>query len=236
MPDKKLPQQDPEREFQQRLLAAVEKPPTRGIFRVINSAAFLWLCTILFVTIGGATYSTYQQCIREARQAVGTNDKLLAEIRGREAHFSEIVLQSKTLKIVRAQFEKDYYHYVYLEYKGQSTREIREQYYRFLKDNGLPMQDRYVTKSIDEPLASQASLIADGILDYGIKDSDLDILKSYAQKLHGLGEIHLSLRAFLNQQGFDKLEPNCGPRTLYTLALLDGIPPIVRYRNPIAPK
>jgi hypothetical protein len=57
MVDNEFLRQRREREFQQRVLAAVEKPKTSRIFKIMNAPSFLWLLTALILTVGGAYIS-----------------------------------------------------------------------------------------------------------------------------------------------------------------------------------
>ena len=52
MADNEFLRQKREREFQQRVLAALEKPKSHRIIRVINAPFFLWLLTVILVTGG----------------------------------------------------------------------------------------------------------------------------------------------------------------------------------------
>jgi hypothetical protein len=57
-----------EREFQQRLLAVLEKTPKTARFAVINSPIVIWVLSAIFVTLGGGYYTTYHQCVDDARR------------------------------------------------------------------------------------------------------------------------------------------------------------------------
>lgn len=73
-----------ERDFQARVLAALEKPKRNRFFAIINSAAFLWLLSAFVLSLGGAYFTSHQQCIAEADQLSATYEKLVTEIQRRQ--------------------------------------------------------------------------------------------------------------------------------------------------------
>src|SRR5713226_8047836 len=68
------------REFETRVLAALEKPKANRLVRLINSPAFLWLLSLLALTIGGGFLTGYQACNRDALQTIESYQRLAREV------------------------------------------------------------------------------------------------------------------------------------------------------------
>jgi hypothetical protein len=59
-----------EREFQRRVLAAIERPKSNRFWAFINSAAFLWLASAIVLTGGGWYITSYQDCAKSSDDVV----------------------------------------------------------------------------------------------------------------------------------------------------------------------
>ena len=88
MLESELQRQKRERNFQQRVLNAVEAPKRNRFLAVINSAFFLWCISALFLTVGGGYLTNHQQCVREADQLIERRSLLTQELYGRQLAFS----------------------------------------------------------------------------------------------------------------------------------------------------
>jgi hypothetical protein len=69
-----------EREFQRRVLAAIERPKSNRFWAFINSAAFLWLASAIVLT-GGGWYITRQKLRRCCRKIAECNIRLRFQIK-----------------------------------------------------------------------------------------------------------------------------------------------------------
>src|SRR5262245_57181307 len=66
-------------EFQQRVLAAVEKPKRNRLLAVINSPFFLWVMSVLLLSIGGSYITNHKQCRDDAEKAIERRNRLSQE-------------------------------------------------------------------------------------------------------------------------------------------------------------
>jgi hypothetical protein len=58
-----------EREFQRRVLSALEKKQNR-IWAFLNSGIVLWFLTAMIITVGGSFITNHKQCLADARQII----------------------------------------------------------------------------------------------------------------------------------------------------------------------
>ena len=85
-------------EFQQRVLAAVEKPKRNKLLAVINSPFFLWVMSVLLLSIGGSYVSNYKQCRDDAEKTIERRNHLSQELLVRLTAVSARVTEAKTLQ------------------------------------------------------------------------------------------------------------------------------------------
>jgi hypothetical protein len=85
-------------EFQQRVLAALEKPKRNRFLGVINSAFFLWLMSALFLSIGGSYITNHRQCLDDAEKIIERRKHLSQELLSRNAALAARVSEAKTLQ------------------------------------------------------------------------------------------------------------------------------------------
>jgi hypothetical protein len=95
-----------DRKFQERLLAALERPKKHWFIRLVNSAAFLWLATLLLVTAAGGYLTNYQQCVRDSDLLADHYAKTLRELRTRHQAIADLVEKSGTVEEIRAGLTK----------------------------------------------------------------------------------------------------------------------------------
>ncbi|MGA2895171.1 MAG: hypothetical protein ABSE22_20090 [Xanthobacteraceae bacterium] len=95
MRDNEFLRQKREREFQARLLAAVEKPKRRTFWELLNSGFVLWLLSVVLLSVGGGYISNHQQCMKDADTIIAQRFPLQEEIIGRQAVFLTAVQNTK---------------------------------------------------------------------------------------------------------------------------------------------
>ena len=83
-------------EFQQRLLAAVEKPERNRLLAVINSAFFLWVMSALLLSIGGSYITNHRQCLDDAEKIIERRKHLSGELLSRNSALAARVSEAKT--------------------------------------------------------------------------------------------------------------------------------------------
>lgn len=72
-------------QFRERLILAIERPPTVKLFKVLNSAFFLWSLTAILLTCGGSYLTKRQECLRDFGKLSEAYDPLQDEIFHRRA-------------------------------------------------------------------------------------------------------------------------------------------------------
>jgi hypothetical protein len=98
------------------------------ILAVINSPAFLWLVTAIFITVAGAFYTAQQQCTRDANQLIDQYYKLSDEIWDRQIYVLAVVNEGKTLGDVKAGLKQ--IPYTYLELKDRQLGDLVRAFHR----------------------------------------------------------------------------------------------------------
>jgi len=87
-----------EREFQARVLAAVEKPKRNRFLAIINAPIFLWLISAIARSFGSMVYQARQQCVQESGALIMSQLRTQSEINERVSYFKQAVLSAKTAK------------------------------------------------------------------------------------------------------------------------------------------
>lgn len=115
-----------EKRFQDRVLAALEKPRRNRFFTIVNSALFLWLLSACVITFGSFYFTTYQQCIREANADSDRYYRLSREVFNRKEYIAGIVVKNKNFEELRVSFAKSIPH-VYIEFKDRSLFDLQRE-------------------------------------------------------------------------------------------------------------
>jgi hypothetical protein len=98
MADSEFLRQKREREFQQRVLSAVEKPKESRAWKFVNSGIFLWGLSVAVITIGGGYITNHQQCMRDADRLIERREHLTREIWARKLAFERAVADAKSIQ------------------------------------------------------------------------------------------------------------------------------------------
>lgn len=96
MSDNEFLRQKREREFQVRVLAAVEKPKRNRLLAIINSAFFLWLMSALLLTVGGGYITNHKQCLEDADKIISRRSHLRQELFNRDLAYQRRVSEAKS--------------------------------------------------------------------------------------------------------------------------------------------
>jgi hypothetical protein len=205
-----------DRKFQERLLAALEGPKKHWFIRLVNSAAFLWLATLLLVIIGGGFLTNHQQCVREADLLLGRRDRIAQELLTRKEAIGALIQDSGSVEEIRSGLNK--LPYAYIDLHGLTFLEL---------DRELALIEALIDASADvedsaspEPPSDIPShdMIAlrglyEGIFPVGLTNGDLPSFKESARifryRVRWIPPIHRPL------------VPNCGLKN--TLLLAAGI-------------
>lgn len=128
LPQSEQERLEQEREFQARLLAALEKPPINRFFRVINSPSFLWAMTAIFIVLGSAYLNAYQSCVADANAVIDTYLKIEKELSERENYVRSAVNRAKNVVDIANSLHDC--RSFYKEFKEHSSRELRYNFHQ----------------------------------------------------------------------------------------------------------
>jgi len=192
-------------EFYRRVLLAVEKPPRSKLVAIINSGFFLWILTACVVSAGGAYLTSYQQCRKDADDAIERYTKVERELFQRELKIQGIILSNSSISAIKEKLSAPNSYYP--EFAGFPTQTLRESNAGFLNrviDLRLPL-------AIDSPSPDLLKLftVANGNIPDGLTDKDLGVLREFARTILAQAR-PIPLPGF----GLSQFEPACGPRTL----------------------
>ena len=129
MLDNEFLRQKREREFQKQVLSGLDKPRGSRLTGLLNSPFTLWLLSLLVVTVGGAYFTTRNQCYQDADRFIDNYEKLAVELRLRQAHIRDSVAKAKSgdhlLTLLRTRPQTT------TEYGLRSLRALRRQLFRY---------------------------------------------------------------------------------------------------------
>lgn len=91
-----------EREFYAKVLGALEKPKGNRLLAIINSAAFLWFLSVLFITVGGSYLTKYQECARQADDVIEKFQHINEELHVRRKAISQVISDSSSMDAIRS--------------------------------------------------------------------------------------------------------------------------------------
>lgn len=194
--------------FRQRVLAAIEKPPKSRLLAIVNSSLFLWVLTLLVVTTGGTALTSYQQCVKEADEAIERNTRVQREIFQRELRIKQILLGASSVADMRTQMKQPNSYYP--EFAGFPTQLLKESNLAFLQKvtdfkvllgEALPMP---------RPELLRIYSIASGQLPDALSDKDLPLLREFANVV-----LATQRPIPLPGYGLSRFEPSCTPKTLW---------------------
>ena len=202
-----------DREFQRRLLAALEKPKPNRLIAVVNSAVFLWLLSALLVTFGGTYFASHQACIQDGDRAVERWHRLTREISVRHEELLFVVASAKTISSIRDAIPK--LPSVYFELRERTLFELTRE--RSLLSNEVDFSAvRLATvrlprrePSFDEWRFAPYGQIGLGILERDVKDELLDDgLRDYFVR------ILEDRKRDWERERYYLLEPRCTPAAI----------------------
>lgn len=101
MRENETQQQNREREFQNRVLAALEKPKRNRFLAFINAPAFLWLLSVIVLSIGGTYYTNYKQCMADAESLDRDFRSARLKLLGRQFALIPSMLKAKSFEELR---------------------------------------------------------------------------------------------------------------------------------------
>ncbi len=204
MSDGDIGRQEQEREFQRRVLAAIEGPKRNRFIRVINAPIIIWFLTLLFVVVAGGLYTNYRACIADSKQLINAHNLYRNEINYREDKIAEAIQVAKTIADVRKAIASRPFENPDLKDRpiAELLGKYRTAYLRIDGHVGGIDGNPILEQS---PLYQKYRILLWGYLDPKATDADLPDLKAFAdqvravyvvsflQRLTTIAEIHCSL-------------------------------------------
>lgn len=87
-----------EREFQRRVLAALEKPPGNRFWAVLNSGIVIWLLSTSVIVLGGGYITSHLQCLKDANQLIDKREIVLSEYNSLIQKYRDAIEKSTSSK------------------------------------------------------------------------------------------------------------------------------------------
>lgn len=204
------PKDDPDKEFQERLLAALAKPKPNCFLAVVNSAFFLWLLSALFLSFIGASLTTRQQCLSEAEKVSTNYDHIHAELKTRLYAVNQIVQAAGDTGEIRQKLTN--LPWTYDDLRHRSLAELRHEAFELLRQierpARLPSLWEVGMPIVMWPVPPKFMSIVDGTLDTSVSNNDLGWLR-WATPF----QINLIV-----DPNLFSLFPKCSPRNLLPYA------------------
>jgi len=143
-----------ERDFQARVLSAVEKSKGNRLWTILNSSFVLWLLSAILLTVGGTYFSTHQQCIREAENFIVRRGRIVHEIYIRALERHRVVEKATTFQEAIAAFQsRSTGKFEFAEFSLHSDYELERELDQMEERFRLPNVPALVSRSL--PLAMQ---------------------------------------------------------------------------------
>jgi hypothetical protein len=195
-----------EREFQRRVLGAIEKPKTNGFWATLNRPFTLWAMSLVLLTAGSAYFNTYQQCQKDAQDEIAKFTKLQRELYEREQHIREAIVAGRSIAEINRSLSQPYSFYA--EFSSYRFPELREAYNE-LSGRIIDWQLE-IHHVINEKMVAFDSIIQRGSLPADLTERGLDGIKEDAEIL----PFFYTRTLVYNDLVTAPLGPACGPSNL----------------------
>ena len=211
-----------EREFQTRVLAALETLARPRRVGILNRPFVLWMLSAVILSFGGWAYGAYHQCITEARAISAIYAMYGYEIFYRQDEILQNVNDATTVSGLRKALQKKTY--FNSDLKDKPIAELlpiyREAYLRIDRSALDSTAERAMMSSSG---FARFNVVFDGHVPSDMKDTELSDLKQFA-----LFFSLAHLTDFVQRVGavYDYV---CTPHTIWRIAL-GGSPVLVRVR------
>ncbi len=192
-------------EFKTRILTALEQPKKTKLVSFLNSGLFIWFLTLCVVSVGGAFLTSYQQCEKDAEDAIEKNTKIEREIFQRELRMREIIMRAQSIADMKSQLDQP--NSFYPEFSGFPTQLLHESNAAFLNR----VIDLRLPRRTERPeLLNLYTIAQRGEIPDNMTDKDIPLLREYAQTF-------LARANPIPLPGYDlsPYRPDCGPKTLW---------------------
>jgi hypothetical protein len=206
MVESELQREKREKDFQKRVLQALEKPTRGRISAIINSGFFLWLMSAVFLALGGSFFTNHQQCMRDAELLIDRHEHLRVEMRYRNAMEVNERAEAKS-----AYSEED------LHDKGRHFDDLKKS-----EDKDVALELQRVTDRIDyEDAPQNANKIAAIQANQRYVFSRYMIFSPVPENEHHYAiflKPYYQFQWILYKYGYT-YQPSCSPKSLVEIAL-----------------
>lgn len=232
MSDGEPQQQERDRDFQQRLLAAVEKPKPNRFFKFINAPLFLWALSVAFVTAGGSYFTERTECLRNAEDVAGRYAKISHELFVRRASINQIILKAGSVNDIRVGLGN--LKALQPEYSSRMIPDLDAEYLRLYAQIRFTTADPLADtlKALD-PLMSDEHFTRYNAINYGallqsISDAELPAIKRFYERMNKDGDKIIIRNTHLS------FSPSCSLATWVHGLISDSKPIIVKAAGTIS--
>jgi hypothetical protein len=214
-----------EREFQQKVLAALDKPAANKLWTIVNSRLFSVIVLGVLGAAIGAYFTQSQQCLRDSDQLSERWYRLTREVYTRHEALFHVVRSAKSVSEVRAQLNQ--LQSVYADLRDRSLFDLTRER-RLINDRiDFAATTDMIWKSKERPevyfsagaLMRYGSILL-GVLERDIADQEIDKLREYVAKRFQTVFFEFSVERNI------KLSPRCSFITV-TQSLFGGRPRII---------
>jgi hypothetical protein len=202
-----------DRKFQQRLLAALDRPKKHWFIRIVNSAAFLWLATLLLVTVGGGFLTNYQQCIRDADLLSERHARIFRALHTRQKAFATLIETSATVEDIRAGVAK--LPYTYSDLRERTLFDLNREFeliHTKIDDSALPLAVKGEAVLVADWLTFSLNLYQ-GEIPLTLTNDGLSAFKKFSKTY-----FEAFNKRFV-QRAFDIFQPKCTVKNTLLYAL-----------------
>jgi hypothetical protein len=208
-----------EKRFQDRVLAALEKPRKNRILLIINSAFFLWLLSASVLTFGSFYFTTYQQCVRDANSDSDKYFRLAREVFNRKEYVASVVAKTKSFSELIKYLKP--LPYVYVDFKDRSLFDLQRELNKIeikidkadIRGWILQTGAGYEGIAVNDRDLRQYQSILNGEVGSGIGDDEYLVLNDFIQNYYYLGHRDFRIVQTTN------LSPNCSATTVLGILL-----------------
>ncbi len=215
-----------EREFQAKVLDALDKQKNNRFLSIINSAAFLWFLSALFVTAGGSYYTKYQECARQADETIDKFQHLNEELYIRRKAIFQAISDGASMDAIRSSI-KDLPS-IYVELKPRTIPDLDAEFRKLNARIDHSRLDELIARfQVSDPTVTPFQMktfgsIALGIVAKSWPETALDNLKYFAHRYQVSFE-----RGYLAVR-YTEFFPNCSFSTVSHLMLSTSKPDLVQ--------
>jgi hypothetical protein len=215
-----------ERDFQAKVLGALDKPESNRFVTIINSAAFLWFLSALFITAGGSYLTKYQECARQADEIAGKFQRINEELYIRRKAIFQVISDSSSMDAIRSGI-KDLPS-IYVELKPRTIADLDEEFRKLnARIDHSPLGELFARFRVSDTTVTPIQMKTFGAIALGIvakswPETSLDNLKYFAHHYQVSFE-----RGYLAVR-YTEFFPSCSFGTVTKLMLSTSKPDVVQ--------